>query len=280
MTHISLLHKRSILRLKGEDRSSFLQGLISNDIKLCSQDNPIYAALLTPQGKFLHDLFIVYQNDHYLIDCEAERAGDLMRRLLAFKLRAKIELEDCGSIFDIYAAYRSDQPDIPTEALLIYKDPRHAKAGMRFLTKKNTVMGKQGIEHFRLYDKERLRLGLPEASEDMLIEKSTLLECNMDKCGAISWTKGCYIGQELTARMHHRGLLKKRLYKVSIEGQIPAPGILIEWHNEIIGEMRSGRDHLGLALLQIDKAESAIKDGHTFSCAGAKLKPEVTPLEN
>ncbi|HEU0118518.1 MAG TPA: tRNA-modifying protein YgfZ, partial [Alphaproteobacteria bacterium] len=113
----------------------------------------------------------------------------------------------------------------------------------------------------------RILGNIPDGSRDMIIEKSTLLECNMDRLNAISWTKGCYMGQELTARMHHRGLVKKRLFPVKVEGPAPAVGTPITLNGEDVGDMRSHSGNVGLALVNIEKAEMAIN--HTLSLASA-----------
>jgi tRNA-modifying protein YgfZ len=102
----------------------------------------------------------------------------------------------------------------------------------------------------------------------MIIEKSTLLECNLDRLNAISWTKGCYMGQELTARMHHRGLVKKRLFTVTLSGPAPAFGSSITLNGEDIGDMRSSCGDVGLALLNVEKARATTK----MLCGDSKLK--------
>ena len=261
MTNIAKLGGRGIIGAAGDDRHIFLQGLISNDIALCKPGQPIYAALLTPQGKFLHDLFIIDKGDSFLIDCESARAEDLLKRLNMHKLRAKVVLSNLADEYEVWAAWGGNPPSAEW-----FADPRLPAMGWRAVLKKGVV---KAMADFEAYDRHRLTFGVPDGSRDMLIEKSTLLECNMDRFNAISWTKGCYMGQELTARMHHRGLVKKRLYPVTIEGTAQASETVIYLNDKDVGEMRSSCGDKGLALLSIAEAETA---GSVYRCGDSKLR--------
>lgn len=256
-----LLSHRGVLRIGGEDRRVFLQGLISNDIGLCTPEKPIYAALLTPQGKFLHDLFIYDAGDALLVDCEAARADDLLQRLSTYKLRAKVTLENLSGQKQVWA-FREDGAGLP--------DPRLPALGSRGIF--DQAAGFQS-EDSALYDRHRLRLGVPEGSRDLIVGKSTLSDGNFDFLGGISWTKGCYVGQELTARMHHRALVKKRMFPVRISGAAPAPGEVLRFKDQDIGEMRSANDDIGLALLNVDAVKTMITDHTALPCGAASLVP-------
>jgi len=247
------LHNRGVIRISGEDRRTFLQGLISNDIELCTPQQPIYAALLTPQGKFLHDMFIIDTGDVFLVDCESARADNLIKRLGMYKLRAKVTLENVCAQYEVWAGWGTNAAPQPW-----YVDPRLAALGFRAIAQKETHPAPIQHAEFETYDAHRLALGIPDGSRDMIVEKSTLVECNLDMLNAISWTKGCYMGQELTARMHYRGLAKKRLFPVKIEGPAPSFGSLLEWDKDEAGEMRSAHESNGLALLNIEKAKTSI----------------------
>jgi len=267
---LTVLTNRSVIRISGEDRRVFLQGLISNDINLCTPLQPVYAALLTPQGKFLYDLFIVDTGDTFLVDCEAVRAGSLLKRLGMYKLRAMIDLENMPDAYEVWAG-----SEITIDGASAYMDPRLPSLGMRAIIRKSDS---KPPDDFKIYDKLRLSLGVPDGSRDMLVEKSTLLECNLDRLNAISWTKGCYIGQELTARMHYRGLAKKRLFPVEIEGAAPDLGSVIQWSGEDIGDMRSSCETVGLALLNIEKAQKALQEGAFLKCGESRLRVLNSPV--
>ncbi|MGE3623920.1 MAG: folate-binding protein YgfZ [Bdellovibrionales bacterium] len=265
------LEMRGIVRLGGADRRGFLQGLISNDIESCRERRGIYAALLTPQGKFLHDLFIVENGDKFLIDCEAARVEDLIRRLGAYRLRAKIAIEDARAEYDVWAAWNAAEArDALSTTLPVYADPRMPELGWRAIARKGEKPGGYVAGD---YDGHRLSLGIADGSRDLILEKSTLAEGNFDLLNGISWTKGCYVGQELTARMHYRALVKKRLFPVKIESGIPEFGTIMKFEGEDIGDMRSSAGDAGLALLNIDKAEAAMCDGIALACGTAKLRP-------
>jgi len=222
--------RRGLIHLEGEDRVSFLNGLVSNDVARCAPDRIIYACLLTPQGKFLHDFFIHAGDGFLLLDCEAgERAKDLYERLNKFRLRAKVKIS-VEEENKVYAVFGGDA-GLP--------DPRHEKIGRRSFEKPD---GEE--KPFEEWDALRISLTIPDGSRDMEIEKSTLLECGIEKLNGVDWNKGCYMGQELTARMHYRGLAKKHLY--TVRGNLPEP--FTDLPNG--GQMRSRCGDIGIALLK------------------------------
>ena len=243
------LNNRGLLQIEGKDRVSFLQNLISNDLELLNSQTAIYACLLTPQGKFLHDFFVLKGNDVLLIDCEGgARAQDLYQRLNLYKLRSKINIsvEDTHPVYAVYN-HKTDTS---------FSDPRHEGLQNRSFTKP------ENIEElaFDVWDEQRIKLCIPDGSRDMEVEKSTLLECRIDQLNGISFDKGCYIGQELTARMHHRGLAKKHLYAIQGEN-LPVSGDQIKVDDHFIGEMRSTCANIGLALLKDASIEALSKIG-------------------
>jgi hypothetical protein len=234
-----LLPKRGLIRVGGEDAGKFLQGLISNDIRKLETQASLYACLLTPQGKFLHDFFITREEDTYLLDCEGEdRAQDLLRRLTMYKLRAKVTFE-CTDSIDVYANSYSG-----------IADPRHPGLGLRsFLRPALPLMP------FTFWDEQRIRLGLIDGSRDAELEISTLEELNIADT-AVSFDKGCYVGQELTTRMEMRGLGKKHLLPLGFNGQVPFfSDPLKNADGKVIAEMRSSCGTVGLALVRDDALE-------------------------
>ena len=253
----TLLPDRGVVEVAGADRVGFLQGLVSNDVTLATSDVAIWAALLTPQGKWLADFFVVANQDRLLLDCAVVQAPMLVAHLARFRLRAKVTLRDASAEFKVHAAWGGRAPGI--------SDPRLAVAGSRILSLVPLATDATPED----YDRHRLALGLPDGARDMVAEKSTLLEGGFDELHGVSWTKGCYMGQELTARTKYRGLLKRRLFPVTAEGPLPAPGTPVTRDGVEVGEMRSGRDDLGLALLRIDAMKAAL------NCGDALLHPRV-----
>ncbi|MBN9562132.1 MAG: folate-binding protein YgfZ [Alphaproteobacteria bacterium] len=262
MTQMAVLPERGVVEIGGEDRVSFLQGLVSNDVAEAAPGRAVWAALLTPQGKWLADFFILSEGERLLLDCERAQAAMLAQRLGRFRLRAKVQVRDASAEFSVHAAWNG-APDMG--AGIAAPDPRLPEAGWRILAREKLPANATLAD----WDRHRLALGLPDGSRDLEAEKSTLLEGGFDELNGVSWTKGCYMGQELTARTKYRGLLKRRLVPVEVDGMLPEPGATITKGSAEVGVMRSGRDRRGLALLRLD----ALDD--TLTCAGATLSPRV-----
>ncbi len=239
------LKNRGLLKISGPDRYSFLQGLITNDVEKLQTQPSLYACLLTPNGKFLFDFILFERNDTIHIDCEGgDRAAALVQKLTMYKLRANvtIEMDPDIAVFSIL----DEENQSPLTAGLI-PDPRHEKMGYRTYTKPHN----SAEINFDAWDEQRIRLSIPDGSRDMIPEKSTLLECNIDRLHGISWDKGCYMGQELTARMNYRALIKKSLQAIDFKHENPpTSGEALTLNNKVIGDMRSSCGSIGLAMLR------------------------------
>lgn len=196
-----LLDDRAVVRVTGDDAADFLQNIMSNDIAFAQP--LVYSCLLTPQGQFLHDFFI-YKNaeNDFLLDCDAAHVDDLLRRLKIFKLRAKVNLTPDTGLF-VYA----DPSGTP--------DPRDPALGGRSYRKQKTDTPPRSE-----YDDLCISRGIPPRAA-IKGEKDILADLNLDLLNAVGWDKGCFIGQEVTARMKYRGLAKKRLMIVA--GNIMPP---------------------------------------------------------
>jgi folate-binding protein YgfZ len=258
MTRLAALPRRSVLAIEGEDRVAFLQGLVSNDVAEARPDNAVWAALLTPQGKWLADFFIFADGERLLLDCEREQAPAIFQRLSRYRLRSKVALHHAEDLL-VYAAWDG----VPSVAAIKAPDPRLPAAGWRLLSA--VPLAADALEAD--WDRHRLALGLPDGSRDLESEKTVLLEAGFDELHGVSWSKGCYMGQELTARTKYRGLVKRRLIPVSVEGPLPAPGSPVLRDGTEVGTMRSGREGVGLAVLRLDALEGAL------TCEGAVLAP-------
>jgi folate-binding protein YgfZ len=280
-----ILQDRGVLAVGGPDRASFLQGLVSNDTARISDERAIYAALLTAQGKYLHDFMLAGADEAIWLDGEAARLADLKRRLSMYRLRSKVTIDERPDL-TVAALFGGPTLGLPAEPGtarrlgdgIAFIDPRLAALGVRVIAPRETIrptFSEAGAEEadFAEYDRCRLGLGVPDGSRDLVLEKSILLESGFDELHGVDWQKGCYIGQELTARTKYRGLIKKRLFPVRIDGPAPASGSVItaaDGHEA--GEMRSSRDGIGLALLRLE----AVAAGATLSVGDAVLKP-ATP---
>jgi folate-binding protein YgfZ len=263
----TLLDDRGVLAVGGPDRRAFLQGLVSNDVDKVGPAQARYAALLTAQGKYLHDFMMIELDEALLLEGESARLTDLKRRLSIYRLRAKAVIEErpdlaVAVVFGDDALATLDLPADPGAARtfargVVLVDPRLPALGARCVLPRDmagAALADAGFVEagFEAYDRLRLGLGVADGSRDLMLEKSILLEAGFDELNGVDWNKGCYIGQELTARTKYRGLIKRRLMPVAIDGPAPQPGTIVYADGREVGEMRSSRQGQGLALLRID----------------------------
>lgn len=251
------LDDRGLIRLGGPDARPFLQGLISNDMGLLRPESALYAALLTPQGKYLFDFLLYDRGDHILLDAERARLPDLIRRLTLYRLRAQVTLADVSAELAVLAIF--DRQPIPTVGIPgAVVDPRLPELGLRVALPRADLAGFVAghaltpVEPAQ-YDRLRLELGVPDGSRDLVVDRSLLLESGFEELHGVSFSKGCFVGQELTARTKHRGLIKRRLLPVRVDGPLPAPGTPVTRAGKDAGEIRSGDRDLALALLRLDQ---------------------------
>ncbi|MCZ4279560.1 folate-binding protein [Kiloniella laminariae] len=288
---IITLEHRSILALEGEDLVPFLQGLVTQDVSRVSLERAVWSAFLTPQGKFLHEFFLCASpTGGLLLECEKDRAADLLRRLSLYRMRSKVTLQNLVDDYVILALYGEGIPEklglscnkgqsriieFSDTKGQIFIDPRHAGLGAR------AIIPRQHLETFLLelklpqgalenYDRLRFSLGIPDGSRDLDVEKSILLENGFNELDAIDWKKGCFIGQELTARTKYRALIKKRLIPVKISGPAPTAGSDIIHQGKSVGTLRSLCGDIGLATLRVD-----VLDQSELLCEEAVLQPHL-----
>ncbi len=260
---LAKLDSRTLLRLTGSDKQDFLQNLVSNDLAPLSSEQVVYAALLTPQGKFLHDFIIIQRENALYLDCASTRKNDLIKRLTLYKLRADVVIEDVTDQSELYAFFGYDvaPADLSTgqaeqrDNYMLYRDPRHEGLGFRIIGFKNSDW-RGDFEDFKTvkensYLQHRLSLGVPEGGSDIVPEKNFLLEMNFEELNGVSFSKGCYVGQELTARTKHRAKIKKRLFSFTYDGTL-SPGDSIRLEDREIATVSAFNAPYGLALTRLD----------------------------
>lgn len=283
----ALLDDRAVLTVAGEEARSFLQGLISNDIEKATEAHGIYAALLTPQGKFLFDFLIVGSQGKLLFDVEATRRADLKKRLTFYKLRSKATIAEEDGLA-VVAAFGEGAlaalglgeqagAALAFEGGVAMTDPRLPALGARLLLPKAALAALEtkgfAAADAADYDRWRLSLGVPNGSHDIEVDKGFLLESNFEELNGVDFGKGCYVGQELTARTKYRGVVRKRLMRVDVDGPLPAPGTPVMLGETEAGEMRSGRDGVALALIRLEHWEKARDTGAAMTAGEAKVTP-------
>lgn len=259
------LKHRGVIQISGEDRVSFLQGLTSNDVMKVSQTKTIYSLILTPQGKFLFDVFIIDSDESLLLDCERAHVSDLLKILSLYKLRSKVALEDVSDQYGIFAVWGDGSlktlklEDVEgltrrTGSIVAYTDPRYSGLGARLVTSKKGESIEGEVMPIEEYDLHRIKLGVPDGSKDMIPEKSIVLECGMDELNGVNWEKGCYLGQELTARTKYRALIKKRLLPIQIAGASSMPPLtpILNASGKEVGETRSSSKDWCLAQIRLN----------------------------
>ncbi len=265
-TEIPLV-ERGVIAISGNDARDFLQGLITNDIERVTPTCAIYAALLTPQGKFLNDFFIVEHNGRLLFDCKLDRIPDLIKRLTLYRLRSKVDISDVSHLWEVGVTLAAAEPGEPQPAgtaksffdRVLYTDPRHTGMGKRTIRlidedDKLPTDTVQLEKNRATYDTIRISLGIPDSGKDLITDRSMPLESGFEELGGVDFKKGCYVGQEVTTRMKHRQLVKKRLFPITFDSPV-ASGAVIKCGDVEAGDVRSVINGHGIALLRLDLAE-------------------------
>ncbi len=283
MPSAALLENRACLRLSGKDATSLLQGLVSNDLNKVTTARAIYTTLLTPQGKFLFDFFVHCEDFGHsdekvlILETAAERLADLQRRLTLYRLRADVTIEPVepaplvallfGDLAPALAGLPAEPGATRTAGELTWTvDPRLPALGVWLRGTPEAVhagLAALGLEPVdpAAFARHRIALAVPEAGSDLVVDKSILLEAGLDQLNGVAFDKGCFVGQELTARTHYRGLVKRRLVPVRLEGASVEPGFAIMAGAVEAGEIRSVAGDLAMALLRLDRLGSPLEAG-------------------
>jgi folate-binding protein YgfZ len=241
-----VLEDRRIIVLSGPEARPFLQGLITNDIEKLGPGRALYTALLTPQGKILFDFLIAEGDGALMLDCHRDVRDALVKRLSMYRLRAKVEIEPRDQL-SVYAGAVGERG-------MSFTDPRLPALGERTIGASAEMPS--AVPGAAAYLERRLEIGVPEAS-DFGSDKMFALDADLDELHAVDFEKGCYVGQELTARMKHRGTARKRLLPVVTEDDSPLLSGDISVTGRPIGEVVSVHGSRGYALIRLDKLEEA-----------------------
>ncbi|MDO5631742.1 MAG: folate-binding protein [Paracoccus sp. (in: a-proteobacteria)] len=238
---------RKIIRVSGPDRETFLQGLVTNDVRHA----PCWAALLSPQGKYLADFLIIPDDDNLLIDVDARLAGDLLRRLTMYRLRSNAEI----TMTDLTVGIGSGH--IPEGAI---PDPRHYGLGWR----KYGSSGSDGTN----WDALRVAHCIPETLVELIPNETYILEVGFERLHGVDFRKGCYVGQEVTARMKHKTELRRGLVPVRIDGAAPV-GTPVMRDGREIGTLFTQSGTRAIALMRLDKMGTGMSAGNARIYAAA-----------
>jgi len=259
---------RAVLRLGGLDARDWLQGLVSNDVRRLARDHAVYAALLTPQGKYLFDFFLVEGADGaILLDVAASRAAALMQRLSLYRLRRDVQIADVSAQTQVALVWRAQTGQAPLAApgALVVADPRDAALGWRLYAQDAAAaLALAGAEAAPrdAYDALRVAVAAPESGVELIPDDSYILEAGFERLNGVDFRKGCYVGQEVTARMRHKTDLRKGLLRVRVEGAAPPPGTPVTTADgKPAGALFTVIDGAGLAHLRFDRAAGRLSAG-------------------
>ena len=262
-----LFKKRGIILIEGKDRFKFIQGIISNDIELLRKKPSIYSSLLTPQGKFQYDFFISNFKEKFYLECDISAQEELISKLMMFKLRLDVKVSINSDYNIILSKKKLNSSERNSSSIFSFYDPRfdnsffsRTYADSNFL---NEIKKKYVEINENRYQTLRLNNCIPDFSIDATKAKSLLLEMRFDELNGISWTKGCYMGQEITARMKHRNIVKKKIFKVLIDFRSNLKNE-ITLENETVGKLTSHNKKDGIAFLDT-KALSNLNTKSFFS---------------
>ena len=283
--NVYILDDRAILYINGDDVKEFLQNLISNDINKVSETNSCFSSLLTPQGKFLYEFIIVKHKSGYLIDCEKPQSEELFKQLSLYKLRSKIEILNLSNEF-VVAAFShekfltfDDAKDVSGFTIKyredpIFLDPRNKQLGARLiinLEKLYLSLKKLNLHNTNIDEYYSLshKLGIVPQYLNKLQNKIFGLECNFEELNGIDFKKGCFVGQENTARIKHKNKLSKRLLPITfVKGKISEEEI-INYNNVEIGKVLIG-DKYPFALIKFKDLK--LKTLSSLECNNSKIK--------
>lgn len=242
---------RAVISVGGPERAAFLQGLVTNDVRRLAEGGLVYAALLTPQGKYLADFFLVPREEEILIDVAAAQAEELMRRLMLYRLRAAVTLAPAA----LHVTRGLGAP--PPGA---FADPRHPALGWRAYGP--APGGPPAIDWAAI----RVAHAIPEAGAELIPGETYILEAGFERLNGVDFRKGCYVGQEVTARMKHKTELRKGLLLLAIEGEAPVGTEILSDGRPagVLGTQSGGR---ALAHLRFDRA------GGLLTAGAARLRP-------
>ena len=272
--------------IAGKDRYSFLQGLVSNDLKKLENEDIIYSSLLSPQGKFLFDFFVSNYGETYLIECNKKFTEELLKKLSLYKLRSEIEINverklksyTINSInYELLSSFKKNEkfkisldPRFKNYFLKIYTTPVYFEEIVKTLDLLNC--SKSDFEDIRIKNV------IPDFSIEANLGKSLLLELRFDELNGIDWNKGCYMGQELTARTKYRGKIKKKLFGVKLNGKVDSDEIVYE--KKIVGSLQNHFGEYGIAIVDEKIVENCLRNSLCLTIGKIKVIPFIPKWSN
>jgi tRNA-modifying protein YgfZ len=253
-----LLSDRGVIKVAGAEATNFLHRLITNSVLNIPKGEGRYSGLLTAQGKLIFDFFVVPLPEGpeagYLFDCVREQTGDLIKRLNLHKMRAKIAIEDQSETLAVAAVFEGEAPAGLDG--VIYRDTRAPGMGLRIIAPPDALAKLMGTDSSR-YEAHRVAQGVPKGGVDFVYGDTFVHDANLDLLNGVDFKKGCYVGQEVVARVHFRKSARKRIVKIHFDGPAQAQGTQVMAGETTIGQVGSTAGGEGLAMLRLDRLEDA-----------------------
>ncbi|VFU07610.1 YgfZ/GcvT domain-containing protein [Methylocella tundrae] len=269
---ICLLADRGVIKLAGADATKLLHRLITNSVLEIDPGESRFSALLSPQGKLMFDFFVVPLPEGpdagYLMDCVRDQSAALAQRLNLHKMRAKIDIQDQSETFGVAAILEGGAPE-GVEGV-VYRDMRAPGMGQRIIAPREALEKISNADESD-YEARRIAHGVPRGGRDFVYGDTFVHDANLDWLNGVDFKKGCYVGQEVVARVHFRKSAKKRILKFHFDGEAPPPGADIVAGGAPIGQVGSTAHSEGLAMMRLDRLEDA-------RAAGAIVKAGETPI--
>ena len=283
---IIILKNRGLISVSGDDAKEFLQNIITNDIEKVNKDNSIFSALLSPQGKYLYEFFIIFSDNGYFLDCNNKSKEDLINHLSKYKLRSKVEVKDFSSNYVVGVLSNEKFKQIQSEGNLstntilyrespLFLDPRNKELGARILSSLENLYLTIKKLNLKIVDTSIYLdlthgLGVPEKGLNNLKEQLFGLEANFEELNAIDFKKGCYVGQENTARIKLKNKLRRRLLAIKTDGDIEV-GDELSFNEIKIGKILINKPRSFALVKLFDPSFSDFKDKE-LSCGKVKAK--------
>lgn len=274
----TFLSDRGLVQVSGDDARKFLNGLFTTDMTRLHPGEARFGALLTPQGKIITDFLVIEApsdtGDRFLLDTPRALAQALTDKLKLYKLRSKVEIGNLSDTLGVIAAWGGD---IATKPALAVVDPRQSKLGWRIVAPESETaaiarqIGAEIVDS-SAYEAHRIGCGVPSGGLDFAYGDAFPHETNMDRLHGVDIGKGCYVGQEVVSRMHHRGTTRTRAAQVLLDGPGTEPGTPVLAGDKTVGTMGSAVDDKGIALLRIDRTTEAIEAGTPLTVGGHTVK--------
>ena len=296
--NVTPLSHRSIVKLSGEDCYEFLQGLVTNDLEQLPTLKCMYAMMLNNKGRILHDIILykLSEDNTVLLECHSESADVLVKSLRMYKLRKRVEISQTDNInvwqvlanqklhyssdVTVHILHETLSPNLFKDStdplrsdsiIAMFPDPRLSWLGWRVLSRSDQLCSEEFIKDSLFYHQCRHFYGIPEGPNDLLPGKSLPFECNVDFMNGINFDKGCYVGQELTARSHFTGVIRKRLVPIVLSfstKSIPDEGSLFDAKGKVAGKFRSTVDQrFGLALINLNRQQVSLVSANGIKVA-------------